>query len=138
MQPATTTHEQVQRMLQQIQRHYNQRLTLDTLAQSLGGQSANLGRLFRKEVGVTVHEYIIRARMEYGAAHVRAGVKIEAVALDSGYLSKKNFYHQFKRRFGMTPDAYRHGDHRGPVVNCAIVERTSRISLCFSTAGKER
>jgi PAS domain-containing protein len=34
-------------------------------------------------------------------------VKVEAVALDLGYRSKKNFYRQFKRRFGMTPEAYR-------------------------------
>jgi AraC-like DNA-binding protein len=34
-------------------------------------------------------------------------VKIEAVALELGYQSKKNFYHQFKRRFGATPQAYR-------------------------------
>jgi two-component system response regulator YesN len=123
----TTTHEDVQRMLQQIQRNYNQRLTLDMLAQALGSQSAYLGRAFRKEIGVTVHEYITRARMEYGAAHVRAGVKIKAVALDSGYLSKKNFYRQFKKRFGMTPDAYRHGDHEGPVGNRVIVEKGSHL-----------
>jgi PAS domain-containing protein len=58
-------------------------------------------------MGVTVHEYITRARMMFGAAQVRSGVKVEAVALDLGYRSKKNFYRQFKRRFGMTPEAYR-------------------------------
>jgi YesN/AraC family two-component response regulator len=121
MQPAATTHAHVQRMLQQIQRHYNQRLTLDMLARGLGRQSSYLGRAFRQEIGVTVHEYITRARMEYGAAHVRAGVKIEAVALDSGYLSKKNFYRQFKRRFGMTPVAYRHGNQEGPARIRAIL-----------------
>jgi two-component system, response regulator YesN len=129
MQPATTPHEHVQRMLQQIQRHYNQRLTLDMLATGLGSQSAYLGRAFRKEIGVTVHEYITRARMEYGAAHVRAGVKIEAVALDAGYLSKKNFYRQFKRRFGMTPDEYRHGDHEGPIGNRVLVGKGSQLFL---------
>ena len=35
-------------------------------------------------------------------------MKIEAIALDLGYRSKKHFYRQFKRRFGMTPDVYRH------------------------------
>jgi YesN/AraC family two-component response regulator len=68
-------------MLEQIQGNYTQRLTLGTLARTLGRQSAYLGRLFREEIGVTVHEYITRARIEYGAAHVRSGVKIEAVAL---------------------------------------------------------
>jgi AraC-like DNA-binding protein len=94
-------------MLEQIQGNYTQRLTLGTLARDLGRQPAYLGRLFREEVGFTVHEYITRARMENGAAQVRSGVKIEAVALTVGYQSKKNFYLQFKRRFGCTPDTYR-------------------------------
>jgi PAS domain S-box-containing protein len=105
---SSTTHELVQRMLDQIHQNYSQRLTLSTLAKRLERQSAYLGKLFRDEIGVTVHEYITRARMMFGAAQVRSGVKIEAVALDLGYRSKKNFYRQFKRRFGMTPEAYRY------------------------------
>jgi AraC-like DNA-binding protein len=99
-------------MLTQIQQNYTQRLTLTTLARTLGRQSAYLGQQFRDEIGLTVHEYITRARIAYGSAQVRSGVKIEAVALDLGYRSKKNFYRQFKRRFGMTPEAYRH-EHLG-------------------------
>jgi PAS domain S-box-containing protein len=94
-------------MLEQIHQHYNDRLTLAGLAKSLRRQSAYLGRLFRDEVGLTVHEYVTRARMIFASVQVRAGVKIEAVSLELGYRSKKNFYNQFKRRFGMTPDAYR-------------------------------
>jgi len=95
-------------MLSHIHQNYTQRLTLGTLARTLGRQSAYLGRLFRDEIGVTVHEYVTRARMVNGAVQVRSGVKIEAVALDLGYRSKKNFYRQFKRRFGMTPEKYRY------------------------------
>jgi len=105
-------------MLEEIRYKYTQRLTLTTLATTLRRQSAYLGRLFREEIGVTVHEYITRARMMFGASQVRSGVKIEAVALDLGYRSKKNFYRQFKRRFGMTPEAYRTyhaGEDNAPV-----------------------
>ena len=109
MPPSPTTHEHVRRMLDEIHQRYNQRLTLAGLATMLRRQSAYLGRLFHDEIGVTVHEYVTRARMVFGATQVRAGVKIEAVSLDLGYRSKKNFYRQFKRRFGMTPEAYRQG-----------------------------
>jgi AraC-like DNA-binding protein len=105
---SATTHTHVQRMLDLIHQNYAQRLTLTILAGTLQRQSAYLGRLFRNETGVTVHEYVTRARMWFGAAQVRSGVKIEAIALDLGYRSKKNFYRQFKRRFGMTPQRYRH------------------------------
>jgi AraC-like DNA-binding protein len=107
MSSSITPHQHVQRMLEEIHQHYNQRLTLAGLSKVLSRQSAYLGRLFRDEVGITVHQYLTRARMIFAAAQVRAGVKIEAVSLDLGYRSKKNFYSQFKRQFGMTPEAYR-------------------------------
>jgi AraC-like DNA-binding protein len=122
---SATTHEHVQRMLDEIHQRYNERLTLAGLAKVLRRQSAYLGRLFREELGVTVHEYITRARMVFGAAQVRAGVKIEAVSLDLGYLSKKNFYRQFKRRFGMTPEAYRN-DCNGCATNTSIAAAQPR------------
>ena len=104
---SATTVEHVRRMLEEIQRRYTERVTLGTLATVLGRQPAYLGRLFRDAVGMTVHDYVTRARMIFGATEVRCGVKVEAVALYAGYQSKKNFYRQFRRRFGTTPDAYR-------------------------------
>src|ERR1700704_1436814 len=111
-----TMDQDVQRMLCDIRHHYNQRLTLATLARTLRRPSTYLGRLFRKEVGMTVHEYVTRARMVFGAAHVCSGVKIEAVALNLGYRSKKNFYRQFRRFFGMTPEAYRQDHQVGAII----------------------
>ena len=108
MPSSATTRQDVERMLDEIRRRYNQHITLPVLAEILRKQPAHVGRLFRDEIGLTVHEYVTRARVVFGATQVRAGVKIEAVALDLGYRSKKNFYRQFRRRFGMTPEAYRH------------------------------
>jgi PAS domain S-box-containing protein len=120
-------------MLDEIHRTYTQKITLCTLARTLGRQSAYLGQLFRDEIGVTVHEYVTRARMVHSAVHVRSGVKIEAVALDLGYLSKKNFYRQFKRRFGMTPEAYRH-EYR----DAAVGDPAPRSSQLATGQSKDR
>jgi len=109
-----TPHDHVQRMIDQIQRDYTAPLTLNTFARTLGRQAAYLGRVFRDEVGVTVHDYLTRMRVQQGAAQVNSGEKIEAVALCVGYRSKKNFYRQFKRYFGCTPEEYRrHGGDDG-------------------------
>ena len=53
-----------------------------------------------------MHEWLTGVRLDHALALIREGVKIEAVALLVGYRSKKNFYRQFKRRFGMTPFAH--------------------------------
>jgi hypothetical protein len=63
--------------------------------------------MFHHVVGVSVHAYVTRVRLARAAHLITANVKVEAVALAVGYRSKKNFYRQFLRHFGMTPEAYR-------------------------------
>lgn len=94
-------------MVDLIQKIYAQRVTLDTLAVALRAKPQQLGRLFRDVVGISVHAYVTRVRLEQASHLVRSGLKIEAVALAVGYQSKKNFYRQFIRHYGVTPEAYR-------------------------------
>jgi two-component system response regulator YesN len=98
--------EHVRQMLALIDTSYAERITLNTLSTALNRQSAYLGYLFRKEVGMTVRQWVTRVRLQRAAVLIRDGVKIEAVALTVGYRSKKNFYRQFKRQFATTPSQY--------------------------------
>ena len=98
--------DHVRRMLDVIETSYADRITLHTLSTSLNRQSAYLGHLFRKEVGMTVRQCLTRVRLQRAATLIKEGVKIEAVALTVGYRSKKNFYRQFKREFAITPSQY--------------------------------
>src|SRR5882672_10877759 len=81
-----TTH--VRRMLDVIEESYADRITLVTLAKMIDRQSAYLGHLFRKEVGMTVRQWLTLVRLDHAAVLIREGVKIEAVALIVGYRSK--------------------------------------------------
>ena len=99
-----TTH--VRRMLDVIERSYVDHITLDTLGRTLDRQSRYLGHLFRKEVGMTVRARVTALRLDRAAALIREGVKIEAVALLVGYRGRRNFYRQFRRKYGTTPFEY--------------------------------
>ena len=96
----------VRRMLDRIEQSYSEPITLHWFAADLHRQGAHLGAMFRREVGVPMREWLTRVRLDHAAALVREGVKIEAVSMLVGYRSKKNFYRQFKRRFGTTPFAH--------------------------------
>ena len=98
--------DHVRRMLDVIETSYAERITLHTLSAALNRQSAYLGHLFRKEVGMTVRQCVTQVRLRRAASLIQQGVKIEAVALTVGYRSKKNFYRQFKRQFAITPSQY--------------------------------
>jgi two-component system response regulator YesN len=93
-------------MLDVIERSYSEPITLQFLGTVLDRQASYLGGLFRREVGLSVRQRLTDVRLDRATMLIRDGVKIEAVALLVGYRSKKNFYRQFKRRFGMTPFAY--------------------------------
>jgi transcriptional regulator GlxA family with amidase domain len=96
----------VQQMLQEIEQYYFEPLTLDILAARLKKDARHLGRRFRLELGIGVHDYLVQVRLDHAAAAIRRGIKIDAVSLLVGYRSKKNFFSAFKRRFGATPGAY--------------------------------
>lgn len=100
----------VRRMLALIEERSAEPLSLATLGRALNRQAGYLGRLFRDEIGVSMREYLARMRLERAARLIREGVKVEAVALEVGYRSKKNFYRQFRRRYGTTPALYRAGE----------------------------
>src|SRR4029453_11725825 len=102
----SVTQLHVRRMLDRIEQSYAEPITLHSLAAELHRQGACLGTMFRREVGVPMHCWLTEVRLGHAAALIRDGVKVEAVSLLVGYRSKKNFYRQFKRRFGMTPFAH--------------------------------
>lgn len=99
--------EHVRRMLDRIEQSYSEPITLRSLAAELHRQSAYLGGMFRRVVGMSVHQWLTTVRLDRASALIRDGVKVEAVSLLVGYRSKKNFYRQFKRRFGTTPFEHR-------------------------------
>ena len=106
--PGTSAAEEhVRRMLNRIEQSYSEPITLHSLAAELHRQSAYLGGMFRRVVGMSVHQWLTNVRLDRASVLIRDGVKVEAVSLLVGYRSKKNFYRQFKRRFGTTPFEHR-------------------------------
>ena len=88
------------RIVDLIEKRYAERLTVHSIAAGVRGKPACVGRFFHLATGRTVHEYLTEVRLDHAAHLIRSDIKIEAVALDVGYQSKKNFYRQFARRFG--------------------------------------
>jgi YesN/AraC family two-component response regulator len=94
-------------MLRTIHRRYDEPLSLELFSRTLQRERGYLGRLFKKEVGCSMREYLSRVRVRRAADMIRKGTKIEAVILEVGYRSPKRFYDAFKHEFGVTPAAFR-------------------------------
>lgn len=91
-----------------MERHYKEKLTLESVADAAGFSPAHFSRLFQAQLGKPYSEYLSDIRLR----HVRADLlntkkSITEIALESGYAYPANLTEQFKRRTGMTPMEYR-------------------------------
>lgn len=68
-----------------------------------------LAKAIRDAVDMTILDYIYHWRMEYAKTLLLESkdLTIEAVAMDSGFTSIRNFYRLFKETYGMTPAYFR-------------------------------
>jgi AraC-like DNA-binding protein len=90
-----------------LRRHYDEQISLDSLAARVDRNTSYIATLFRRGTGLTIHRYLTRIRMRRAATLLRRSEKVEVVMLVVGYRSKKNFYRQFKAAFGVTPGLYK-------------------------------
>lgn len=91
--------------------HFTEPLTLESLSDRCFYHPAYLGRVFRAVYGVGVKEYVRARRMEYAADLLRREPErpIEDIAAAAGYTNRARFYRDFREKYGVTPAAWRAG-----------------------------
>lgn len=91
-----------------IEQQAYQPLDLDTMARQTGFSPFHFLRLFRRVVGVTPHQYLVRCRLRH-AARLLAGSDraVTEVALEVGFADLSNFVRTFHRAAGVAPGSFR-------------------------------
>jgi AraC-like DNA-binding protein len=89
-----------------IQEGSAQPLNVSHLAHRFHVTASQLRRSFFGEFGVTLRDYHNDVRV-LASLELLPGQKSEAVALNVGFRSKKNFYEQLRKRTGLTPTRFR-------------------------------
>jgi len=83
---------------------------LGPFARALGVSPMHLRRCFRAVYGTTPPRYLLRLRLERAARHLgTSSLAVAEVAWEVGLPTVPWFIKCFKRRFGVTPAAYRPG-----------------------------
>jgi AraC family transcriptional regulator len=124
----TTPLKQVQPVIAFAADHLDQDVSLAALADQAGLSVFHLHRVFSSVAGETPKQFTLRLRLARAAAMlVSTGDSILNVALGCGFRSHEAFCRAFRRRFGMTPSAYRTrglagGDTLQAVRHAALVD----------------
>jgi len=91
-----------------VERHYAEDLSLERLADVAAVSPSYLIRLFKRQMGTTPHDYLLRYRISRAKELLaETTMTSAAIARQVGFNSESNFSYRFSRMVGQSPRAYR-------------------------------
>jgi len=94
--------------LDYIYNHIHTRITLGELANNLNISKSYLSRLFSKEMGISISEYILKIKVEKAANLLKfSEISIVDIANYLAFSSESHFIMVFKKQMNTTPHKYR-------------------------------
>lgn len=102
----TTDQDTAKRLLIYCSEHFDEPLSLDTLADALHLSKYHISRIFNERMGIGFSYFINRLRIDRARELLRSSQNITDVAFDSGFSSIRTFNRQFLQTFGITPSEY--------------------------------
>jgi AraC family transcriptional regulator len=96
--------EAVQRTSLLLARTYGESASLDDVGRAVHVSPFHLARLFRRESGLSIHQYRHRLRLRAALARVADGeANLSALALELGFSSHSHLTDAFRLAFGVSP-----------------------------------
>lgn len=99
--------ENVNQLLNYIEAHLEEPLTISDLARQAGYSEYHFARMFKSFMGVTMMEYICKRRLIKASEEILSGEKIIDVAFKYGWQSHSGFTKAFTKEFGFCPSLLR-------------------------------
>jgi len=94
----------VQSCLDWIKTNYaTEGINIGMLCQSVYLSESRLAHLFKKEVGISVHQYILWKKVEMAVKHALEGSALTECAYSSGFADSSHFIKTFQKMFGIYP-----------------------------------
>lgn len=104
--PDCSSDRVVDAVLEYINAHYSEPLTLDDLAERFFISKYHLLRKFDAQVGTTVHRYILQKRLLIAKQLLAGGVAPSECCQYCGFGDYANFYRAFRAEYSTTPRQY--------------------------------
>ena len=99
---------QIERILSYIQKNLTRNISRSEISKALYLNPEYLSRLFKREMGIGLAEYLIQERMRLAQSLLKnTSFSISIIASRVGYVNFSHFAKVFKQEFGVSPSEYR-------------------------------
>lgn len=99
--------ERMNRLYELIASGFQQRMTLDSLAEAAGLHPVHLQRRFRGALGFTPHEMLVGHRIEYARDLIAGGARVTYAAHAAGFTDQSHLHKTFLGTYAVLPGDYR-------------------------------
>ena len=100
--------ERLQEVKEFLRSHYEEKISLDDLAGRFFINKYYLTRLFRRQYGTTISDYIFELRLSKAKQLLRfSSFSLDEIARQCGFYDLAYFSRQFKKAEGISPSAFR-------------------------------
>ena len=103
MEQPVVSDERIKKMLVFMENHITEELSIEELAERFFISRYHMMRLFKKETGQSVYEYLTERRLFLARDLIRQGVAATESCFRAGFGSYSSFTRAYSKRFGTTP-----------------------------------
>jgi len=85
-----------------IRAHLDKNITLEMLSQNTHISKYHFLRIFKKEVGLTPHQFILNEKIILANSLIKKGYSLSEAGLSAGFNDQSHFTRNFKKYYGQT------------------------------------
>ncbi len=109
----TAVSQAVNCVITYIDEHYKEAITLDMLLEKISYSKSHLMRIFKKQTGMNIIDYVNKVRIDRACLElIYTNKSATEIALNNGFNTVQYFTRQFKLSIGCTPIEYRRFSRR--------------------------
>lgn len=101
--PMESKNSRILEILRYLDTHLTEEISIDSLSQQFFLSKYHMMRLFKRETGCTVHEYVTDRRLLFARDSMAEGMSAADACFSSGWHSYSSFVRAYSKRFGTSP-----------------------------------